>query len=115
GTRTNRTLAPNRIAMYGPAPLTTVRYGTLKIALAVKMLTPKGGVTAPMAACSVMITPMSTGAAPTSVAMGKKIGVRIAIATRESTNMHAAMKNADIIRSTATWDGSAPSTTSARA
>ena len=45
------------INKYGPSPLMTAKNGLSKIALAVKILHPNGGVMDPMAACSVTMIP----------------------------------------------------------
>lgn len=45
------------IAIYAGNPFTTVAYGLLKIAQAVKILHPNGGDTEPIAACSVIRIP----------------------------------------------------------
>src|SRR5699024_11779858 len=73
--------------IYGIIPLTTSKYGFLNIAHAVKILTPNGGVTVPNVACIVIKIPIATGSIPVDTAIGKNIGVKIAMATNESTNI----------------------------
>lgn len=76
-----------KIMIYGTIPFTIFKYGCLKIALAVKIFTPNGGVIVPKVACIVTRIPTATGSIPSDDVIGKKIGAKIAIATRESTNI----------------------------
>ena len=65
--------------IYGIIPLTTSKYGFLNMAQAVKILTPNGGVTVPSVACIVIKIPIATGSIPVDTAIGKNIGVKIAM------------------------------------
>lgn len=62
------------------------------MAQAVKILTPNGGVTVPSVACIVIKIPIATGSIPVDTAIGKNIGVKIAMATNESTNIQEIKK-----------------------
>src|SRR5699024_10807917 len=98
--------------IYGIIPLTTSKYGFLNIAQAVKILTPNGGVTVPNVACIVIRIPIATGSIPVDVDIGENIGVKIAIATKESTNIQEIKKNKDIIKRISRSDGSELNTVS---
>src|SRR5690625_2672503 len=92
--------------IYSIIPLTTSKYGFLNMAQAVKILTPNGGVTVPKVACIVIKIPIATGSIPVCTAIGKKIGVKIAIATNESTNIQEIKKNKDMMSKISSCDGS---------
>lgn len=112
GLKMSMTFTIKKITIYGTIPFTTSMYGRLKMAQAVNILTPNGGVTVPNVACNVIKIPIATGWMSAATAIGKKIGVNIAIATSESTNIHDTKKNADIIIKICSCDGSCPSTVS---
>jgi hypothetical protein len=60
---------------------------------------PTGGVIFPMVIVKTKINPKCTGSKPTSVAIGRNIGVSIRIRTEPSTNMPAIMRNMTMIES----------------
>lgn len=57
------------------------------------MLHPNGGVTEPMAHCTVTIIPKCIGSIPAATAGPTNIGAKIIIATSWSTNIQATKKN----------------------
>ncbi len=82
--------------MNGGVPRMTSRYGLRKIAQAVKMSQPNGGVAEPIAICSVASVPTSTGSMPADLTSGMKIGVTISVTTIGSTNMQPMKKAIEI-------------------
>src|SRR5699024_4963395 len=98
--------------IYGIIPLTTSKYGFLNMAQAVKILTPNDGVTVPSVAFIVIKIPIATGSIPVDTAIGKNIGVKMAMATNESTNIQEIKKNKDIMKRISILDGSELNTAS---
>src|SRR4030042_1652550 len=60
---------------------------------------PTGGVMLPIVIVKTKTSPKCTGSNPTSVAIGRKMGVSISISTEPSTNMPAKIRNMTIIES----------------
>src|SRR5699024_8226466 len=98
--------------IYGIITLNTSKYGFLNLAQTVKILTPNGGITVPSVACIVIKIPIATGSIPVATAIGRNIGVKIAMATNESTNILEIKKNKDIMKRISILDGSELNTAS---
>ena len=77
------------MATKGKVPRMASAYFCLKMAMAVKILQPKGGVVDPMAACRVTMMPHRILSNPAAAIAGLKMGVRIMMTTMGSTNMQA--------------------------